>query len=83
MFPLECYLNTINKRQGLGFQVFGVVVDKRLLRQLALAVGGAISTGLSFLLTLDESVVAEERGCCLRAVDNETCATTLGALIGK
>ena len=50
-----------------------MVVDKRLLNQLALAVGGAISTGLSFLLTLDEEVVQEEQGCCFRAAFSTTC----------
>ena len=77
MFPLETYLLTVNKRQGIGFKIFSVVVDKRLLKQLA--IGSGLSTGLTFLASPDEEV---EHGCCLRAADNATCATTLAALSG-
>ena len=51
MFPLETYLLTVNERQGIGFKIFSVVVDKRLLKQLALTLGGGLSTGLTFLLS--------------------------------
>jgi hypothetical protein len=54
VFPLECYLTTVNKRQGIGFKIFFCGVDKRLLKQAALAIGGGVSTAVTYLLSMDE-----------------------------
>ena len=45
VFPLECYLKNGNRGQGIGFKVFSLVVDRRALKQLALAIGGCLATG--------------------------------------
>ena len=84
VFPLECYLTTVNKRQGIGFKIFSVVVDRTLLKQLALGIGGGVSTGLTFLLSIDEEVAEEESvlgagfgGCSCELLKNMTGAATL------
>ena len=41
--------------QGLGFAVLGIVVDRRMLRNAAVAMVGGLSTGIAALLALSET----------------------------
>eukprot|EP01052_Picozoa_sp_SAG31_P042295 SAG31_NODE_6676_length_1929_cov_2.510929_3_plen_98_part_00 len=41
--------------QGLGFIVLGTVVDRRVLRNVAFAMAGGLSTGITALLALSET----------------------------
>ena len=36
-----------------GFKIFSAVVDRRALKQLALAIGGGVSTGLTILASIE------------------------------
>eukprot|EP01046_Picozoa_sp_COSAG06_P003427 COSAG06_NODE_134_length_22423_cov_17.315445_8_plen_418_part_00 len=71
VFPLETYLNTVNKGQGIGFKIGSAVVDRRALKQLALAMGGSLSTGLTIMASI--AAPAEEA-----AVHEEVCGLNLG-----
>jgi hypothetical protein len=71
VFPLETYLNTVNKGQGIGFKIGSAVVDRRALKQLALAMGGSLSTGLTIMASI--AAPAEEA-----AVHEEVCGLELG-----
>jgi hypothetical protein len=71
VFPLEIYLNTVNKGQGIGFMIGSAVVDRRALKQLALAMGGFLSTGLTFMASI--AAPAEKA-----AVHEVVCGLELG-----
>ena len=47
-------LRSLHRDQGLGFTISGVVVDKVALRNLALAIGGSLTTIITVLLSLTE-----------------------------
>ena len=73
VFPLECYLNGVNRRQGIGFKIFSVVVDRRLLKQVALAIGGGVSTSLTFLATVEEeeeTALAQLNSSCAKRIES-------------
>eukprot|EP01051_Picozoa_sp_SAG22_P003363 SAG22_NODE_162_length_16848_cov_16.978267_17_plen_134_part_00 len=42
VFPLQCTLERLNIHQGLGFLVFGRVIDKRTLNMILAAVASAV-----------------------------------------
>lgn len=44
--PLVETLQMLNAGQGLGFQVFGVVVDRKMLFRIATTMVGALATGI-------------------------------------
>ena len=44
----------LNKWLGIGFKIFSTVVDRRLLKQLALAIGCGVITTLGFLATIEK-----------------------------
>jgi hypothetical protein len=71
VFPLETYLNTVNKGQGIGFKIGSAVVDRRALKQLALAMGGSLSTGLTIMASI--AAPAEEA-----ALHEVVCGLELG-----
>lgn len=71
VFPLETYLRQVNKGQGIGFKIFSAVVDRRALKQLALAIGGSLSTGLTIAASI--TAPAEEA-----ALHQQVCGLELG-----
>ena len=47
-------LRSLHRHQGLGFTISGVVIDKIALRNLALGIGGSLTTIITVLLSLTE-----------------------------
>ena len=71
---LEICLKNLNRGQGLGFTVQGVVVDKRTLKNIALAIGGGLTTLVTTLLALSEDAEmpsASSGVCGLSESENE------------
>ena len=52
---LETKLSKLNKGQGLGFSVYGVVLDRKTLKNLAIGIVGTMSTVVTTLIALSES----------------------------
>ena len=57
--PLIETLLTLNQGQGLGFQVFGVVVDKKMLFRIGSTLVGLLSTGLPIMFGLRQDMNEE------------------------
>ena len=92
-FPLQYTLRSMNNSQGLGFCVFGKVVDKKTLNVIGISVVSFVSTAVPLLMAvLVPDAVAREGECALteleastiRAVmSNESCSynMTLDAIL--
>jgi hypothetical protein len=52
VLELEIYLRNTNRGKGLGFVLFGTVINRRALAQLAAAVFGVLIPGMTFLIGL-------------------------------
>eukprot|EP01045_Picozoa_sp_COSAG04_P002523 COSAG04_NODE_92_length_26689_cov_12.755434_8_plen_495_part_00 len=72
---LEHKLLRYHNGQGLGFKAFGTVVDQKTLKNWAIALGGALSTILTFFIALGQGshpiVQAAGPACGLTAVEAE------------
>lgn len=55
LFAVEQSLKNLHFGQGLGFQVAGVVVDRKTLTNVAMALFGGLTTLISVLLALSEA----------------------------
>lgn len=55
---LETRLQRLHRSQGLGFVIFGLVLDQRVLGTLAVALGGGLVTVITWVLAMSEAVVA-------------------------
>jgi hypothetical protein len=53
---MKKYLSKLNGNQGLGFLIFGTVVDKRYLGRLAAQVSGLLTTVFGLLVTFGQQV---------------------------
>lgn len=51
---LETSLMRLNRGQGLGFTISGVVIDRRFLKNLAMAIGGGMTTLITAVIALSE-----------------------------
>eukprot|EP01046_Picozoa_sp_COSAG06_P027361 COSAG06_NODE_2411_length_6920_cov_64.918634_7_plen_103_part_00 len=60
VLPLECFLKNKNRGQGIGFCLFSVKVDKRLLMQVAIGLASCASTLITWRGTLEEEFLLEE-----------------------
>lgn len=73
---LEACLRNLNRGQGLGFKVAAVVVDRRFLKQLSVALAGGLTTVISLLLALSETAAAPSAA----AADGMICGAELQAV---
>ena len=55
---LECFLNKLHNGQGLGFTLFGNVVDKRRLTATFVALASGVSSLVVYLAAIGDSSVA-------------------------
>ena len=55
---LECFLNKLHNGQGLGFILFGNVVDKRRLTATFVALASGVSSLVVYLAAIGDSSVA-------------------------
>lgn len=72
----------LHRGQGLGFTVLGIVVDRRILRNAAVAMAGGLSTGITALLALSETgdpIRNESSGLCSGASINAAQVAALAA----
>eukprot|EP01046_Picozoa_sp_COSAG06_P038620 COSAG06_NODE_4474_length_4217_cov_11.624089_2_plen_479_part_00 len=60
VLPLECFLKNKNRGQGIGFCLFSVKIDKRLLMQVAIGLASCASTLITWRGTLEEEFLLEE-----------------------
>ena len=51
---LETSLMRLNRGQGLGFTITGIVIDRRFLKNLAMAIGGGMTTLITAVVALSE-----------------------------
>ena len=79
---LETRLRRMNRGQGLGFRVFGVVVDRRLLKNCVIGIAGGMTTLVTTLLALAEQPVAIT-GEAVCALSERETAVIQGLLGGK
>ena len=56
---LEQALDRLNQRQGLGFVVYTVVIDKKMQTRILLSVGTMLSTALPFIFALKPSAAQD------------------------
>lgn len=64
---LETSLVRLNRGQGLGFTIGGVVIDRRFLKNLAMAIGGGMTTLITAVIALSEEaphLIGAERRIC-------------------
>ena len=83
---LICSLQRLNRNQGLGFEVFGVVVNKKTLNTVATGVVTAVSSVIAWLLALGSAkssqsdsavrctLTLQERAAIRGLLGGSTCA---------
>ena len=61
----------LRSTQGLGFVVFGTVLDKRALKRLGVSMGSVLSTGIPLI-----SALAKPAGYEFGSAEQVSCALT-------
>ena len=59
-FPLLTTLRSMNANQGLGFVVYGTVVDRRTLSRAVVAVGGFLGTVVPVVIALQPDIPEDD-----------------------
>ena len=81
VYILETALNNINNMQGVGFEMLGIVVNRRLLRKVVVQMWAAGAFMLPILLTLVEKAKTVNTDCAARAIfANSTCSFDAAAI---
>ena len=71
VFPLTGTLNSLNSGQGLGFRVFGIVVDNKMLFRTGTAIATVFATGIPLIIELRPDINEE-----FAQNSTSVCATT-------
>ena len=78
---LETRLRRLHNSQGLGFLIFGLVLDQRVLRALAVGLGGGLITAITWVLALSNETVLVTTGTCALAKEQEEELTRYARLL--
>ena len=78
---LETRLRRLHNSQGLGFVIFGLVLDQRVLRTLAAAIGGGLITAVTWVLALSNETVLVTTGACALGKEQEEELTRYARLL--
>ena len=87
---LETSLQNLNRGQGLGFTSGGLVIDRRTITNIGIAIGGGLTTLVTALLALTEDLEmpsgmldANLTSCTLSGAENDAIQGALRLLLAQ
>jgi hypothetical protein len=83
IYKLEVMISNLNKKQGLGFVVFGVVLDKAYFFSFMFKLGGVGVTVMTAILALGTAPASGEHGTDVCSLSASQVATIQGVMMGS